>query len=325
MRLHQPVLWKEAVELLHCESSGLYVDCTLGMGGHAEKILLASSPDGLLLAIDRDPEAIFFAKERLSAFGNRIRVVYGDYRRLKTILANEGMNSPSGILADLGPSMLQFSTAGRGFSFQLEGPLDMRMDPSTAETAAHIVNTYQLQALVDILRRFGEERAAYRIAQRIVEERRKAPIETTTRLRSIVEAVKPRRREEKIHPATQTFQALRIAVNQELEDLDRFVFDAFDALMPGGRLVLIAFHSLEDRIIKQSFAFLSVSCRCPKQFQTCQCGGEPFGKVLTKKPVRAAEREVEENSASRSAKLRALEKIKGPAPRELWEPWLKER
>jgi 16S rRNA (cytosine1402-N4)-methyltransferase len=325
MRLHQPVLWKEAVELLHCQSGGFNVDCTLGMGGHAEKILQASSPDGVLLAIDRDPEAIAFAKERLTAFGQRLRVVYGDYRMLKTILATEGMHSPSGILADLGPSMLQFSTAGRGFSFQLEGPLDMRMDPSSAETAAHIINTYQLQALADLLRKFGEEKAAYRIAKRIVEERRKAPIETTTQLRTLIEAVKPRRHEEKIHPATQTFQALRIAVNQELENLDDFVFDAFDALNPGGRLVLIAFHSLEDRIIKQSFAFLAANCRCPKQFQTCQCGGEPFAKLLTKKPVTASAEELKENPASRSAKLRALEKLKGTAPRNFWESWLRER
>ena len=325
MRLHQPVLWREAVELLHCKSSGFYVDCTLGMGGHAEKILEASSPDGFLLAIDRDQEAIIYATERLKVYQERIQAVQGNYKTLRTILEEGNWPSPSGVLADLGPSMLQFSSAERGFSFQPEGPLDMRMDRSQKETAADIINTYSLQALTNVLRELGEEKSASRIAKRIVEERQKSFIETTTRLRTIVEAVKPRRRDEKIHPATQTFQALRIAVNRELEGLDTFLFDAFDSLQVGGRLVLISFHSLEDRIVKHCFVFLSAACRCPKHYQKCVCGGEPLSKLMTKKPVQPSAKEIAENPASRSAKLRAFEKLKGPAPRHLWPEWFKER
>lgn len=324
MRLHRPVLSREAVELLNCSSGRVYVDCTLGMGGHAEAILEASAPIGFLLALDRDEEAIRFAERRLAAYEDRMKIVQGDFRMLRATLQETHLPSPSGILADLGPSMLQFTSAERGFSFQLEGPLDMRMDRRQSLTAAHIVNTYGLSALVEILRKFGEEKAALRIAKKIVEERQRLPIETTTRLRQIVESVRPQRRE-KIHPATQTFQALRIAVNQELEGLDIFIFDAFDSLETGGRLVFIGFHSLEDRIIKQTFQFLSVACRCPRRFQVCRCGGEPLSKLLTRKPVTPGRTEIAANPASRSAKLRALQKLRGPVPREFWPEWQEER
>jgi 16S rRNA (cytosine1402-N4)-methyltransferase len=325
MRLHRPVLLEEAIEFLDCKSDRLYVDCTLGMSGHAQKILEASSPGGMLLGIDRDEEAVRFSELRLAAYRNRVKIVRKDYRMISTILRENNLPSPSGIMADLGPSLLQLTSAERGFSFRLDGPLDMRMDRDQNLTAATIVNTYGLSALTRVLREFGEEKAARRIAKKIIEEREKSPVETTSRLREIVESVRRKKREEKIHPATQTFQALRIAVNAELEGLDSFIFDAFDSLISGGRLVLIGFHSLEDRIIKQTFQYLSAVCRCPKRFTVCRCGGKPLSKLLTKKPILPGKAEVSENPAARSAKLRALEKLRGPVPREFWIEWLEER
>lgn len=325
MRIHTPVLLQEAVELLHCSGSGVYVDCTAGMAGHAEKILEASAPGGFLLGIDRDEEAIRYSGRRLSSFGNRFKLIRGDYRMIQSILAEQNVAAPSGILADLGASMLQFSEAGRGFSFQADGPLDMRMDRSQDLTAEHIINQASTEELIRIFREYGEERAAYRVARRLVEERQRGRIETTGQLASLLKRLLPERRNDPIHPATRIFQALRIAVNRELDGLDEFVFDAFDSLVNGGRLVVIAFHSLEDRVIKHSFQFLSAACRCSRVLMACICGGKPLSRALTSRPVRPADEEVERNPASRSARLRALEKIEGPAPRHLWKTWLAER
>jgi len=325
MRLHRPVLLQESVELLNCKSGGFYVDCTAGMGGHSERILEFSSPDGELLAIDRDEEAIRFIQPRLAAYKHRVTFVQTDYRMLKTVLQEYKLREPSGILADFGISLLQLTSPDRGFSFQTEGPLDMRMDRSQEQTAEEIVNRLGVSDLARILRTFGEEQAALRIAKKIVEERKRGPITTTEQLRRIVETVKPRKREEKIHPATKTFQALRIAVNSELEGLDSFLFDAFDSLIDGGRLVIIAFHSLEDRIVKRVFQFLSAACRCGKRRSQCICGGEPLSRMLTKKPITPSDEEIAENPMSRSAKLRTIEKIKGPIERGFWTEWLDER
>jgi 16S rRNA (cytosine1402-N4)-methyltransferase len=291
------------------------------MGGHAEKILELSAPDGRLLALDRDEEAIRFAQKRLASFQNRLTVVHEDYRMLRGILERTQSPAPDGILVDLGPSMLQFTSPDRGFSFQQDGSLDMRMDRRQTLTAESVVNQSSEAQLQQILKEYGEEPAARAIAKRIVEERKKSPIRTTGHLVKIVESVKRRKPGDKIHPATKTFQALRIAVNSELDGLDEFAFDAFDSLAKQGRLVVIAFHSLEDRIIKQVFQFLSAACRCPRRLLQCICGGKPLSRLLTKKPVMASEAEVKENPASRSAKLRAIEKINGPAPRELWPEW----
>lgn len=321
MRIHRPVLLQETVELLNCAAGGFYVDCTVGMGGHSEKILEASSPEGFLLAIDRDYEALDLAQKNLARYGDRVRFVHSDYRNLNTILEQERLGSPTGILADLGASLHQLTSADRGFSFQAEGPLDMRMDRSETRTAADLVNRSSAEELTRLLREYGEEQAASRIARRIVEERRSSPIQTTSDLRKIVEKVVPVRREQKIHPATKTFQALRIAVNRELEDLDTFIFDAFDSLEVSGRLAIIAFHSLEDRIVKKSFHFLSAACRCSKTLMVCLCGGKPLAKLLTKKPVMPSTEEQEQNPASRSARLRVIEKIAGPIPRDLWPVW----
>lgn len=325
MRLHEPVLLQEAVDLLQCRDGGVYVDCTVGMGGHSEKILENSRPGGFLLGLDRDPEAIQFARQRLSGFGDRVKLVQTDFKMLSNVLEAHQITPPSGILADMGTSLLQFTTPERGFSFSLDGPLDMRMDPTLGETAEEIVNTRSQAELAQILREYGEERFANRIARRIVEDRNKNPLKTTGELRRLVEKVVPLRRDQKIHPATKTFQALRIAVNHELDGLDTFIFDAFDSLAMGGRLVMISFHSLEDRVVKQAFQFLSAACRCSKRFVVCQCGGEPLSKLLTHKPITPGDVEVASNPASRSAKLRAIEKVKGPAQREFWSEWKKER
>ncbi len=325
MRRHEPVLLREAVALLNCKSDGLYVDCTLGMGGHTESILEHTSPSGHVVAFDRDIEAIRFAEKRLGKNQERLEIVQADYRTLKYVWEASSFPPPNGILADLGPSMLQFTTAERGFSFQLDGPLDMRMDRSATRTAEQIVNGYSFSKLTEILRHFGEEKFAGRIAKAIIRERTKSPIQTTGQLREIVQQTVPRSRDQKIHPATKTFQALRIEVNQELENLDQFVFDAFETLADGGRLVIIAFHSLEDRVIKQTFQFLSAACRCPKRFLQCICGGKPLSKLLTRKAIQPEHEEIERNPASRSARLRAIEKANGPVPRELWVEWQKER
>lgn len=321
MRIHRPVLLQETIELLNCAAGGSYVDCTVGMGGHSEKILEASSPEGLLLAIDRDLEALNIAQKNLAPYAGRVRFVHADYRDLNRILEQERFGSPNGILADLGASLHQLTSPDRGFSFQAEGPLDMRMDRSENRTAADIVNRASAEELTRVIREYGEEKAASRIAHRIIEERRKSPIQTTSDLRKIVEKVVPLRRDQKIHPATKTFQALRIAVNRELEDLDTFVFDAFDSLPVNGRLAIIAFHSLEDRIVKKSFQFLSAACRCSKTLMVCLCGGKPLAIQVTKKPVMPSLEEQEQNPASRSARLRVIEKIAGPVPRNLWPVW----
>ena len=324
--MHRPVLVEESLIFLRCRSGGFYVDCTLGMGGHAEKILESSAPDGRLLGLDRDEEAVRFAENRLSSYKNRLTVVHEDYRMLRGILDRTQLPAPDGILVDLGPSMLQFTSAERGFSFQREGPLDMRMDRRQTLTAEWIVNQAPPENLLKIIQQYGEEPAARAITRRIVEERNQEPITTTSRLAATIERVKRRKPGDKIHPATKTFQALRIAVNSELEGLDQFIFDAFDSLAVQGRLVIISFHSLEDRVTKQIFQFLSAACRCPKRLLQCVCGGKPLSNPLTKKPVTASQEEVQVNPASRSAKLRAIEKITtSPAPREMWTEWLQQK
>jgi 16S rRNA (cytosine1402-N4)-methyltransferase len=325
MRLHQPVLLQETVDLLGCRDGGVYVDCTVGMGGHSEKILESSRPNGFLLGLDRDRDAIAYAKERLAAYGERVKLVQADFKMLGEVLENNAVPNPTGILADMGTSLLQFTTPSRGFSFSQNGPLDMRMDQSQGETAEDVLHSRSLSELTQILREYGEERSAHKIAKTIVETRKSSPLKTTEDLRLLVEKVIPQKWNQKIHPATKTFQALRIEVNHELDGLDTFIFDAFDSLAMSGHLVMISFHSLEDRVVKQAFQFLSAACRCSKRIIVCQCGGEPLSTLLTHKPVTPGEKELAENPPSRSAKLRAIEKRKGPAPRELWVGWKKER
>jgi 16S rRNA (cytosine1402-N4)-methyltransferase len=337
MELHRPVMPNEALESLDAARAGtptgrLFIDATLGMGGHTELILRAS-PDNHVIGFDRDAEAIALASERLAEFGERFIAIHTDYRRIKEVLAEKRIETVAGILADLGVSSYQLSAPERGFSFRsgqdftespsssvtsptqpsaypvATSPLDMRMDRSQKLTAANLINDLSERELANIIFEYGEERAARRIARRIVRERDAAPITTTGRLADlVVRAIHPKGHW-RIHPATKTFQALRIAVNRELEGLDQFVADAIDALEHGGRLVIISFHSLEDRIIKQALKFQSGRCLCPPNQPECRCGAVKRVEILTRKAIQPGAAEIADNPRSRSAKLRACRKI----------------
>ncbi len=300
----------EVVRFLAPKPGGIYVDGTVGGGGHASLILDASSPDGMLIGFDRDGEALRAAAERLLPYGDRVRLVRGNYTGMAEALAGLGIEGIDGLLLDLGVSSHQLDSAERGFSFQQDAPLDMRMDGSTGATAAELVNTLPEEELFRIIREYGEERWARRIAAFIAKARAEAPVETTLRLVDIIKGAVPRGAwEERIHPATRTFQALRIAVNDELASLEKGLDLGIRMLNREGRVVVIAFHSLEDRIVKQSFRRLSQGCTCPKGLPYCICGGKPLVKVLTGRPVTAGQSELETNPRARSARLRAAEKL----------------
>jgi 16S rRNA (cytosine1402-N4)-methyltransferase len=279
------------MELLAVSAGGFWVDGTVGLGGHAEEILRRSAPDGQLLAVDRDETALALAAERLSPFGARVRFDHADYRALPRLLQEEP--APRGVLLDLGVSSMQLDTPERGFSFQREGPLDMRMDTSGGPTAADLVNRLPERELADLIYRYGEERGSRRVARAIVEARRRAHLRTTTELAALVRRALPRGKPGAIDNATRTFQALRIAVNEELRGLGECLHGIAGRLAEGGRLAVIAFHSLEDREVKQAFRALD---------------GRGF-RLLTKKPVRPGAREEAENPRARSARLRAVEKV----------------
>jgi 16S rRNA (cytosine1402-N4)-methyltransferase len=313
-QLHRPVMPREALELLGAENDGFFVDATLGMGGHTELILRAS-PNNRVIGLDRDAEAVDLAKERLKEFGERFTAVHTDYRRIKVVFRERGIETVAGILADLGVSSYQLGSPERGFSFRSGGemaessPLDMRMDRSQELTAADLVNRLSERELADIIFKYGEERAARSIARRIVKEREVEPITTTGQLANlVVKAVHPKGRW-RIHPATKTFQALRIAVNRELEGLDEFIADSVDVLKSGGRLVVITFHSLEDRIVKQALRFQSGHCVCPPNQPECRCGAVKRVEILTRKAIQPGEDEIADNPRARSAKLRGCKKI----------------
>jgi 16S rRNA (cytosine1402-N4)-methyltransferase len=305
---HSPVLLRETIDLLGCRPGGLWVDGTVGSGGHAEAVLRATSPGGRLLAIDRDAEAIARARRRLEPFGERVVLRHSDFRRLPEILDETGAGPADGVLLDLGVSSPQLDDPGRGFSFREDGPLDMRMDRSQPRTAADLVNRLPREGLASLLGHYGEERAARRIAAAIVRERERAPIETTGRLARIVSAAAGRRGT-RLHPATRTFQALRIAVNDELTDLDALLERAAGRLFPGGRLAVISFHSLEDRIVKRTIARLGGRCVCPRDLPVCACGRPGLLIPITRRAVRPSEAEVRLNPRSRSARLRVAERL----------------
>lgn len=285
---HVPVLLAEAMEHLAVRPGGLWVDGTVGLGGHAEAVLRATAPDGRLLGLDRDAEALERARARLAPFGARVRLEHADYRELQERLAGERAR---GILLDLGVSSLQLDNAERGFSFMREGPLDMRMDRGARGSAAELVNRLGERELADLLHEYGEERFARRIARAIVRERARAPIATTTALAEVVRRAVPSSRRPGLHPATRTFQALRIRTNRELDGLGEAIERAALCLEPRGRMVVIAFHSLEDRAAKQAFRSLA---------------GRGFA-LVTRKPLRPGEAETRENPRARSARLRALQ------------------
>ena len=306
---HRPVLLLETIELLAPERGGLFVDCTLGLGGHSEAILQASA-ETRVLGIDRDDEALGLAKTRLARFGSRFWAVHADFRELTRVLANAKVKSARGIIADLGVSSWQLYSPSRGFSFRHDAPLDMRMDATgDAETAAELLGRLPEVEIARIIFEYGEERGSRRIA-RLIAGRRKGgePVKTTSDLAElVVRAIGPGKKR-RIHPATRTFQALRIAVNRELEGLDQFVEDAVDALEPAGRLTVISFHSLEDRIIKRTLLRLSGRCQCPPRAPLCVCGARQAVDLLTRRPVTPDADETARNPRARSAKLRACSK-----------------
>ena len=309
-RQHVPVLLREAVEALTVRPGGRYVDCTLGGGGHAEAILEAASPDGELLGIDQDPEALAAARERLAAFGERVTFVEGNFSQVGDLCRERGFAPVQGILFDLGLSSLQLEDESRGLSFQREGPLDMRFSPRQELTAADIVNTYSEEELAALLWRFGEERRSRVVARRLTEQR---PFRTTTQLAKAVEQAVGRRARGVIHPATRTFQALRIAVNQELVHLDSALLQAHGLLGFGARLVVISYHSLEDRIVKNFLRREARDCICPPGVLICVCGHRATLRLVARGVVKPSTAEVATNPRARSARLRVAERLPSAA------------
>ena len=306
---HRPVLLRETIELLAAARGGLFVDCTVGLGGHSEAILQASS-EAHVLGIDRDEEALELASGRLALYGSRFRAVHADFRELTRVLATAKVRQVRGVLADLGVSSLQLDSPSRGFSFRYEAPLDMRMDVTSGETAAELLGRLSEVELARIIFEYGEERRARRIARWIVERRERGePIHTTGDLTGLIARAVGPEKKRRIHPATRTFQALRIAVNHELENLDRFISEAVDHLEPDGRLAVISFHSLEDRIVKRTLLKLSGRCQCPPRFPKCVCGAKSLVEVLTRRPIAPGEDEIDQNPRARSARLRVARKL----------------
>ncbi len=314
---HLPVLYEAALEGLSIRSDGLYVDCTAGGGGHSEGILRRLGPRGRLIALDRDDVAVDEVSRRLAVdlpsgpdqgIPSRC-VVRSDFSALDTVLADLGVDRVDGILADLGVSSPQLDSADRGFSYQKDGPLDMRMDRSASLTAADVVNRYPVERLASILKDYGEERHAARIARAIGVARARTPIRTTGELAALVaSAMPPAGRREAQHPAKRSFQAIRIEVNGELAALERLLAIAPDLLSHGGRMVVISFHSLEDRRVKDAFRRWQDPCRCPRDFPVCVCGLRSLGRVVTPKPLAASEGEAASNPRARSARLRIFER-----------------
>lgn len=304
---HAPVMLREVLELLKPQPRKRYLDGTLGGGGHSEQILTLSSPDGFVLGLDWDEAAIAAAAERLQRFAGRLIIRRANFTEAREILKEVGWHKVDGILLDLGLSSHHVNAPERGFSFHGNGRLDMRMDRRQSLDAYQIVNTYPVSELVRILREFGEEPRARRIALAIAAERKKKNIETTGELaRLIARVAGPRGR---THPATKTFQALRIAVNQELDHLARFLEDGYELLLSQGRLVVISFHSLEDRLVKRAFRKWSRSCICPPKTLSCRCGWSAKAKLLTPRPLQPSNQETTLNPRARSAKLRAAERL----------------
>jgi 16S rRNA (cytosine1402-N4)-methyltransferase len=308
MTYHLPVLLKEVVEQLRPQRGGLYVDCTVGGGGHAEEILRASAPDGRLIGLDCDDEALAASRERLAAHEGRVQLTHANFAELQETLMSLGVTAVDGLVFDVGVSSRQFDEPSRGFSFQREGLLDMRMDRSTGQSAQDVIRDASVDELVRIFRVYGEERRAREIALRINRERVRQPITTTTQLAGVVEQVLGPKRSG-IHPATRVFQALRIQVNRELENLERGLVAAVNVLKSGGRVAVISFHSLEDRIVKQFFVRMSTGCVCPPQLVGCSCGRKEVMRLVTRKPVTPTSEEAQQNPRARSAKLRVAEKI----------------
>lgn len=307
---HVSVLLRECIEQLNIKPDGIYVDCTAGGGGHSLEIVKRLTDGGRLIAIDRDEDALHAAGARLAGYADRVTFVHSNYAALQSVLADLGISQVDGVLADLGVSSYQLDTAERGFSYMQDAPLDMRMDREQPLRAYDVVNTYSEEELRRILFDYGEEKFARNIAANIVKKRNERPIETTLELAELVKSSMPKAaREGGHHPAKRTFQAIRIEVNSELSSIPPALDAAVHALRPEGRIAVITFHSLEDRLVKQKFAALASGCTCPREFPVCVCGKKPVVRIITKKPVTAGDDELEVNPRSRSAKLRVAEKI----------------
>lgn len=306
---HTSVLLEETIEGLNIKPGGIYVDGTLGGGGHSREIAARLGDGGRLIGIDQDEAAIEAAGKRLSEFGDKVSIVRSNYRNTKAVLASLGITGIDGMMLDLGVSSYQLDTQERGFSYRFDTPLDMRMDTSQSLTAREIINQYDEMELFRVIRDYGEEKFAKNIAKHIVQAREKKPIETTGELNEIIRASIPAKmRAEGGHPSKRTFQAIRIECNKELEVLKDSLNELIDLLNPGGRLCIITFHSLEDRIVKMAFKQAANPCTCPPSFPVCVCGKVSQGKVITGKPILPGEEEREENPRSKSAKLRIFEK-----------------
>ncbi len=308
---HEPVLLAEVIKSMNLQSDGTYVDCTLGGAGHSLAILQAQSRIKLV-GIDQDPSALLAAKKRLLPYLDRVTFIHDNFKNLSSVLTELNIPRVDGILMDIGVSSHQFDQAERGFSYQHNAPLDMRMNPQNPVTAKTLVNTLTEHELTQIIFDYGEERWAKRISQFIVEKRSLEPIESTEQLVDAIKAAIPASaRREGPHPARRTFQALRIAVNRELEVFEEAIYHAVDALSSGGRLCVITFHSLEDRIAKETFKKLSTGCTCPANFPICVCNQKPKIRLVTRKPIIASKEELGRNSRARSAKLRVCERLDG--------------
>jgi 16S rRNA (cytosine1402-N4)-methyltransferase len=307
---HIPVMQREVLESLHCRPGGIYVDGTVGGGGHASEILRLTAPSGILIGIDVDDDALRASEELLQPFGKRKILVKGNFADINTILGNLHIKEVDGILLDLGVSTYQLKTADRGFSFSLDAALDMRMDQSRGPCAYDIINTFPEKELVRIIKEYGEEIMAERIVRMITAQRKVSPIKTTAELAGIIlKALPARSRSQKIHPATKTFQAIRIYVNNELLNLYDAINQGIDALKISGRISIISFHSLEDRIVKTSFRSWEKGCICPSNFPVCTCHRKAKLKVLTRRPLIPQSSEIHANPRARSAKLRTAERI----------------
>ena len=306
---HYSVLLSECMDGLDIKPDGVYVDGTAGGAGHSSEIAKRLE-NGMLIAIDQDATAVGVARERLDRLKKNTKVIQSNFCEIASVCKDLGIEAIDGLLLDLGVSSYQLDTAERGFSYSADAPLDMRMDVSRALTAYDVVNTYGEQELKKILFEYGEERYAPQIASAIVKARAKKPIETTAELSDVIKyAIPPAAREGGHHPAKRSFQAIRIEVNGELDVIEPAIRDAVSLLKKGGRVAIITFHSLEDRIVKQTFASLASGCTCPKDFPICVCSNKPKVKIITKKPILPSKEELEENPRSRSAKLRVAEKL----------------
>jgi 16S rRNA (cytosine1402-N4)-methyltransferase len=302
---HRPVLYQETIQYLTAKHAKRFLDCTAGAGGHSEGLLRESSPDSELIALDLDPTAIALSQERLKPFGNRAKVIKASYLEAPQVLQAQGWDGVDGILMDLGVSSMQFDQAERGFSFRFDAPLDMRFDPHKGQSAADLVNSLSESDLAQIIWEYGEEKFSRRIAKAIVQAR---PLYTTFELADLVRKAVGKTREQQ-DPATRTFQALRIAVNDELNVISQAVPSLIELLQTNGRIAIISFHSLEDRIVKNVFRQESTDCICPPEKLICDCGHVATVKVLTKRPTTASEDELQTNPRSRSARLRIAQKL----------------